>query len=250
MTALSTGGRSVGDAWRAAAQAVLAVGGSTFHLVVRIGADADDPAVEARVDELLLHQGNAPIRTVANTIFPEQLGRRYPEPHDLSSSYLALYPRLRRFPANRYGTYFGRLVDHPGGGEHANQLVDVVKKLRAELASSTNRSSRYECAIYNPAKDAGKTGSFPCLSNVAFHLDSHGGRLHVLATYRNQYLVQRAYGNYLGLTGLRDYVAQATDLQPGELLVVAGHAVVDGGKPALRDALADLEALKGPPSWS
>ena len=63
---------------------------------------------------------------------------------------------------------------------------------------------------------------FPCLSFCSFQLDHD--RLHLTAHYRSQYLLQRGYGNYLGLARLQAYVAAVVGIQPGQLLVVAGLA--------------------------
>jgi hypothetical protein len=48
------------------------------------------------------------------------------------------------------------------------------------------------------------------------------------AHYRNHYFVERAYGNYLGLGRLLVFIAHEAGLEPGRLLCVSGHAVLDG----------------------
>jgi thymidylate synthase len=62
---------------------------------------------------------------------------------------------------------------------------------------------------------------FPCLSLASFHLDVD--TVHLAAHYRNQSVIERAYGNYLGLGRLHAYVAKSCGLHVGELLVVSGH---------------------------
>jgi thymidylate synthase len=119
-----------------------------------------------------------------------------------------------------------------------------VDKLRCEIGSS-RRSSRYECSVYHPETDSNRAMGFPCLSSVAFHLDCGEQTLHLAATYRNQHLVERGYGNYLGLSRLRDYVAVAAGLASGELMVVAGHARADGRRTELRALLAELDQSEG-----
>ena len=59
----------------------------------------------------------------------------------------------------------------------------------------------------------------------SFQLD--GSHLHMVAHYRSQYMIQRAYGNYLGLGRLLAYVAENAGIEPGELMVVAGYAQID-----------------------
>lgn len=48
--------------------------------------------------------------------------------------------------------------------------------------------------------------------------------------YRNQYFIQRALGNYLGLARLQRFVATAVGLEQGPLTVHAFHAQLDLGK--------------------
>jgi thymidylate synthase len=81
--------------------------------------------------------------------------------------------------------------------------------------------------------------SFPCLAHVSFHL--HKGRLHMQAVYRNESLVARAYGNYLGLAQLQAYVSAAAGVQPGELLMTVNHVELDAGTiTAARNLISDL----------
>ena len=49
----------------------------------------------------------------------------------------------------------------------------------------------------------------------------------MLGQYRNQYLIERGYGNYLGLAQLQCYVARSVGLDPGELMILASHAILD-----------------------
>ena len=52
-------------------------------------------------------------------------------------------------------------------------------------------------------------------------------------------MIQKGYGNLLGLAELQHYIATATELQPGELTVIAGHADMkpNKGTRALLEAL-------------
>ena len=53
---------------------------------------------------------------------------------------------------------------------------------------------------------------FPCLSFCSFQLD--GDTLHMIAQYRYQYLIERGYGNYLGLGQLLGYVSKSCRPEP------------------------------------
>jgi hypothetical protein len=78
--------------------------------------------------------------------------------------------------------------------------------------------------VYAAGKDTSPMG-FPCLSFCSFQLDS--GLLHMIAQCRYQYLIERGYGNYLGLGQLLGYVCAAVGLYPGQLTIMAGVAAVD-----------------------
>jgi hypothetical protein len=232
-------GATPAEAWLAAIKAIRSdLSGPAVHLVARIhDPTADDQAFRSLVDGFLESVGKPPVSTVVNTIFPESAADRISEPARLAEYYRGRYDRIRKFPGNHFGTYFGRLVELSDGEEREDQLTQLVHKLRTEQerASGGPYSSRYELNIYRHERDATRPQGFPCLSFCSFHLVD--GRLHLAAHYRNHYLIERAYGNYLGLGKLQAYVAKACKLDVGELLIVSGHATVDIGT---RKALDDL----------
>ncbi len=214
-----------------------------FHTVARIGGQPIPAGVVVLVDALLGERHHQSVSTVANTIFPATMARGL-DVAALGERYREVYPRLRQYSKNANGTYFGRLVAYPDSAGSKDQLTETVEKLKTE-ATGTHRTSRYECPIYHPRTDSKRAMGFPCLSSCAFHLDYHGQQVHLLATYRNQHLVERGLGNYVGLGRLRDYVAAEAGLAPGELMIVAGHAKVDGAKGSLRDVLERIVAQIG-----
>lgn len=220
------------------------------HVVVRISdPTTEDRRIRALIDALLAELGKPPVETVRNTIFPAAIAARFPEPDALAAHYREKYPVIRRFPKNGHGTYFGRMVELPvGGAESVDQLSNLVAMLRSERAKSKGvLSSHYEINIgmagidvnlYVSARDRTRRFGFPCLSLCSFHVGND--RLHLAAHYRNQYLIERAYGNFVGLGELLAYIAGATGFGVGELLVVAGHASIDAaGKTRLRRLLDD-----------
>ena len=81
---------------------------------------------------------------------------------------------------------------------------------------------------------------FPCLSFCSFQLD--GDMLHMVAQYRYQYLIERGYGNYLGLGQLLGYVCATVGLRPGQLTIITGVAAVDS---AARYRIARLTESAG-----
>jgi hypothetical protein len=230
---------NVSTAWLAAMDSLSREPGlKAIHTVVRIAdPTAETPAVRRSVDELLLAKGHQSVETVANTIFPNAIARTSRDHADLVNRYSAMYPHLRKFPANRRGTYFGRLIQYPVGAKVVDQIGAIISRIRGQRDTGKPlRAARYEALldvpndlvvdapVYVPGKDNNPM-AFPCLSYCSFQLEPTDGRkLHLLAMYRSQYLVQRGYGNYLGLGRLLAYVATQAGLQVGTLTVVAGLA--------------------------
>jgi thymidylate synthase len=258
----------VSEAWLNAVQVVdAAPERRLFHLVTRISDPVtEEPRIRAAADALLRDLDLALVHTVANTIFPAHLAATSAGPGELAQRYRRMYPTLRRLhKSNRKGTYFGRIVAHPAAGGERDQLADLIERLRTELRTRGPKSARYEMNITGPGeldqpaeacpaeelsdggpvhiyatgKDTSPMG-FPCLSFCSFQLD--GDTLHMVAQYRYQYLIERGYGNYLGLGQLLGYVSASVGLRPGQLMIIAGVAAVDS---AARYRIARLTESAG-----
>ncbi|SDS47904.1 hypothetical protein SAMN05216371_0007 [Streptomyces sp. TLI_053] len=254
-----------------------------LHTTVHIhNATAEDPHLRAEFDRMRHERGYSPIETVANTVFPAQLAAICPTPQELVRRYRDMYPRLRRLDrANATGTYFGRIVAYPGESGMVDQLTALIYRIRSQAAGNGPMTAAYEMGLahpgdpddgpdatgraedgHSPAETAETDGSqigawatsvqvpgkdkklrgFPCLSHCSFQLD-RDRVLHALAHYRSHYMVERAYGNYLGLGRLLAYLAQQSEVQPGTLTVVAGHAQIEGNLQALRPVLSGQSRL-------
>lgn len=237
---------NISEGWLTAVRILDAVPSyKTIHLVLRIlDPIAEDSAVRAAaqqlIDDLNAKDGKErpDIDTTRNTIFPASYARRTEGPQELGEYYRQRYTRdgLRGFPENKRGTYFGRVVAYPRGHDDgsADQLTDTIRKLKAELAKGSNKSSRYEINIFNERKDTNPT-SFPCLAHLSVHL--HERKVHMQAIYRNEFLAGRAYGNYLGLGELLAYIAAQAGIQVGELMMTLGHVELDSTKGTIRAML-------------
>jgi thymidylate synthase len=228
------------------------------HLLVRIlDPTSEDIAVREAVQALINTRNKGrgeskrmpDIETTRNTIFPASWASRHPEPADLAAHYREHYTKdgLRGFPGNGDGTYFGRIVSYPRSDadvveESADQLSETVRKLRVELNTGQAKGSRYEINIYCERLDRGAM-SFPCLAHVSVHL--HEGKLHMQAIYRNEYLLARGYGNFLGLAELQQYIAASINLPVGELLMTIGHAELDAPKTPICELLRRFDVTDG-----
>lgn len=242
-------GTSVSDAWKNAVMAVYEKPQHHgYHLVVAIdNPDVEDPNVRKLVDALAKREKiRYDAETVASTIFPIGLTAGGKNLKQMTERFLAMYPTLKKFPSNNRGTYFGRMVALPSANGDINQLQLIVDRL---TASTREKKTPYQVDIlgtdlktYDAASDKRIPMGFPCLSFCAFQRDHEA--LHLTAHYRNHYMVERAYGNYLGLGRLLAFIAKEVGLKVGRLTVIAGHAEIDTRPPALAKALAAISKVK------
>lgn len=188
------------------------------------GLPVEDGEIRHALDTLLASRDKKYSSKVsALTIFPHGAWVRHGRQpvREFSDWYLQhFFPRLQaRDGHNRRGTYFERMVRFQGSKkdkdgvlmpDHKNQLehlVDIWRRDRANGGSS--RHSALQASIFDPVKDhtGGKMLGFPCLQQVSFSYDD-ADQLAVNAYYPTQYIMDRAYGNYLGLCHLGQFMAQ------------------------------------------
>lgn len=258
--------RSLSEAWVLALERTTAEpGGRLVHLVLTVtDPGVEVPEVRQVLDRALERSGSQDVTTVAETIFPTSL---YSDPgydwlpglspdkeaeldtaaEALYSRYCDVLPMLRTVPANSRGTYFGRIISWPGkeAGGH-NQLADRVIALRREHRAGRRTNNTLDIDVAADAEldaDADgdemlkglgvyaatdrRTRSFPCLTHIDLTL--YRGHLHCLAVYRHQYLIDKAYGNLVGLSALLHFLCQQGGFAPGELVVHATMADAQRG---------------------
>ena len=250
---------NVSDAWIQASSELLDVRGSTLtNLCIKVSnPDSETQAVRGLLEEFRLEclekgrRSPPGIRTVASTIFPNELYRQSaadPARHLFDLERL-IRPAVNREPQNRRGTYFQRLVafrnPNSDSPNELNQLEAVLKKLEWSKRQMHKNGNRYELAIFDPSRDSNLQG-FPCLSHISLTLS--GGVLSATALYRNQYFMNRAYGNLLGIGNLLAFLAAESGFKRGELLAIASHArleVSEFGKGRLKDLLAQCKVAIG-----
>ena len=254
-------GTNVSEAWLKSSQILLEARHSTIaNLCIAIA----DPTTDIQaVRETLgsfrtqcVGEGRrhipSKIATVAGTIFPNDLYRTTaedPERH-LYALERMIRPAIKRDPQNRRGTYFQRLVAYPeskqASGQLLNQLKAVLARLRRDKDRGYRNGNKYELAIFHPSRDNNLQG-FPCLSHMSLTLSA--GTLSATALYRNQYFVDRAYGNFIGLGNLLAFLSAESGFNCGELLSIASHARLEVGafgKHRLTKLLSDCAcAMKG-----
>jgi thymidylate synthase len=177
------------------------------------------------------------VTTVANTIFPISMWNpSLPDNAEkLFERFDKAWPRIKRCKHNRRGSYFRRMTSFRNRGandEPINQLRQVVETYRADI----HRRSALQSSIFDPAFDHVKSRQlgFPCLQQVAF---SPIGKteLRVTAFYANQYIFDRALGNYVGLCRLGTFMAAQLNLRFTGMTCIASVAQLGTpGKTILR----------------
>lgn len=245
---------TVSEAWLASLETAVATpGGRVVHLVSTVTEPGTEiPEVRQALDHVLDGAGMQSVDTVAETIFPTSLytdpgfewaadidGERVASLDDAASGLYAAYedilPLLRTVHANRSGTYFSRMITWPGkepGG--TNQLQLRIEALRGQQRAGRRRNNTLDIDIAADSLAGGPAGlqvyavrdrrtrGFPCLTHIDLTL--HEGRLHCTAVYRHQYLVEKAYGNLVGLSALLRFLCQQSGYSVGELCIHATMA--------------------------
>jgi hypothetical protein len=242
--------RNLSVAWARALRLTTARGrAETGPLIIAVtgfddaGLFEEESHIRAGLEELLANSGKQGIDTVANTIFPVSLWNPNRARELLFERYRRVASRLRRASRkNQRGIYFERMMTGgPKGRE--NQLEFAIKTY---LARPGVRRSVLQVGVFDPTRDhsAAAQLGFPCLQHVTF-APINGG-LCVNAFYATQYMVERAYGNYVGLCRLGRFVAHEIGLPLLRLTCFTGIAECEMPKGKLAPLLATIEAVVGP----
>jgi hypothetical protein len=130
----------------------------------------------------------------------------------------------------------------PPGNE--NQLDFILSTYKAR---SGVRRSALQLAIFDPARDhsAAALLGFPCLQHVTIAPTAEGISLN--GFYATQYIVERAYGNYLGLCRLGRFVAHELGRPLVRMTCFTGISLHDSkvGKARMKGVLAAIDAALG-----
>jgi hypothetical protein len=216
-------------------------------LTVTIRPDDDTPLeipdIRNALDEELKKRKLFSCATTASTIFPQSLWRPGIDRTILYKRYKAILPLMRKHKANHHGMYFERMISY--GKEEKNQLEHVISTYRD---SGNHRRSALQLCILDPSQDHSNSRQrgFPCLQQVGF---AHGeGGLIVSGYYPTQNIFDRAYGNYLGLYRLGQFVAHELDLKLVRVTCFSSVGKIGrANKSELANLAATLRVLTTPP---
>jgi hypothetical protein len=224
---------SLDEAWLGAVEAACTAREHELSpLVVGFDAHGDAPppqyiGLRPALDEALVAGGRATVETVANTLFPNSLWNPSKSRKRLFQRYVRILPALRRDSHNRRGIYFERLINYPGarGEEGKNQLDHIIETFN----QGNHRRSALQAAILYPLADLtnSRQQGFPCLQQIAFAHNHNRGTLTITGFYAMQYLFERAYGNYLGLKRLGEFMAHEMSLTLERVICIAAVGKLD-----------------------
>jgi len=237
--------RTPTQGWVEAAKAILKtddfhLGGLFVHIEDPLAMGRQDLAVVRHVDGFLRSHGQYPVSTVANTIFPASLDHG-DGIKALSERYLRVFDRSMK---SGWGRYFERFVKWPTpeGKEPINQIEVIIDMLN-EARTGTFHTDKYELVVSDPARRIRNVRNRPCLSLIELKPEKPN-RLHMLATYRNHYYIQKTLGNILGLAELQAFIAREAKFEVGTLTLSSTSATLEtvGGEWGKKDVRTLIEA--------
>lgn len=236
-------GESFQIAWAKAINALKDSKWELWSLVVRIKnpSSYDDAIQEKLCDFSTRHEYISP-RDIEHTIFPTRLYRKYPEKRKLYRAYHKYFVLTRDMPHSGWGTYFNSMTNYPTSKGKVDQLGDMIEKIKA-------RSKIYGAAnviiIPEPYRDRNKQLGAPCLNYITVQVEKdtsclNNRRISLLCVYRNHDFTVRAYGNYLGLCRLLEYICTETESTLGSLTCISSHATVPAEKSELKQIANEI----------
>ena len=206
----------------------------------------EDPSIRNELENILRNSGKQKIQTVAGTIFPLSLWNPAAPRSQLFSRYKRMIPRLTKtYRLNWRGLYFQRMITGGPPGKE-NQLEFAISEFQRRPSV---RRSALQIGIFDPKKDHSTSArlGFPCMQHITL-APSGNGSLSLNAFYANQYMIEKAYGNYLGLCNLGKFVAKELNLELERVTCFAGIAQKESGIPKARmNPVIDLVNKLSPP---
>lgn len=191
------------------------------------GITNEDQSIRDALDNCLVTNSKQKVHTVANTIFPSSLWRQSKyDRKKLFEIYIDTLPRIKALAKskNRRGLYFERLIAFGSGLQNGNQLEHIISEYTSRPGV---RRTMFQASIFDPERDHVRDAQlpFPCLQHVSFVPQGHN--LILNAFYATQQIFEKAYGNYLGLCRLGDFMAREMGLTFERMNCFVGVAKLD-----------------------
>ena len=185
--------------------------------------------LEHELNEYLGSVKQPQIDTTASTIFPKSLTGGNESVFDRFDK---VWKYVKKDTRNYKGHYFRRLVAfNEKSGVPINQLKHIIQTYNGieGVRNPVHRRSALIAMTFDPSIDhtAQTMRGFPCLQQVCF-IPKKNGKMVLNAIYAMQHLADRAYGNYVGLKDLGDFMASQMGLELDEINCIA--SILELGK--------------------
>ena len=205
----------------------------------------EDDYIKSNLDVLLKEKMGIGCDSNSNTIFPSSLWNPRASRNKLYERYLKSWPNIKRGNGGK-DTYFMRMIAYGnnktsnqefGESSSVNQLDHVIKT----YLTGNHRPTALQISIFDPNKDHSNSRQkgFPCMQQLAFVVTNQKD-LHINAFYGHQYVVDRLYGNLLGLFKLGRFVAHELDLSLSKINCIASIGTLSSHRFRKRDNLNPL----------
>jgi thymidylate synthase len=173
---------------------------------------------------------------VATFIFPQKLYHLYGDARD---KIYAKQKKIHKVVKGPWGSYFDQMVAWKGSknDEPFNQVEKII-----QLINSRERTYKaaYTIQITNPKFHSNYVIGGPCLRYITLQLNQKNKEMSFLALYRNHDFARRAYGNYIGLGNLLNFMANQTGFRVDTLTCVSSNAYIENKyKKRLRKLLVE-----------
>jgi len=228
------------DAWSAVSNMLLTDGPSE-NLIIEILHPCEfvnlDRWIQSFSPSLITGNPKDQIGNIINTIFPYKLANRVANRQELYSKYMSIYIRSRKLKNQKWGTYFQRLIKFPDNNNPAtyrNQLENAITALNSN--SKCKNYITFHLTSVNIESNIRPIGA-PCWQFGEITKDENN-RVNLIAVYRNHDYFYKAFGNFIGLSKLLQYICGQTNCEPGKLIIHSTHAYFNSANFKLRGLLA------------
>lgn len=200
------------------------------------GVPDEDAAIIEALDECLSTHNEKEVDKVAQTIFPTYMWKIFKDNRqELFDNYIKDIPNIRSAEKpKRPCLYFERLIAFGSGPHNGNQLEHIISEYNSVYNSDTNprkgvRRSMFQASIFDPARDhkSDQYLHFPCLGHISFVPNNKDKTLVLNAFYATQKILEKSYGNYLGLCRLGNFMAHEMGLEFERMNCFVGVAKLD-----------------------
>lgn len=196
------------------------------------------------VDAALREHCDSSVKTVAATIFPIGMYRRYLRP----AFYEEFKNRMVRAKKDgTWGTYALRIIERRAADpkKTVNPLEQIIMKLIRASTVGHSYHNNYELGVAEPSedldpdhpfgcelptfdvtRDGTRVSNMPCLSHLSFKMTNRD-QVDLTAIYRSHHYRAKALGNLIGLSQLLQFVAKESNLKVGILTCVSTHAQLE-----------------------